>query len=150
MVFTIQPVTLDDVRPLRDQILRAGLPAPGGEYRGDRNADTLHLGAFSSGKLIAVSTILRQAPDDVSNAHAWRLRGMAVDAAWRGHGVGAALATKCIEHAIAAAGHMVWCTARESAFDFYRRLGFELAGELFSRPEIVGERYARMEKPLPR
>jgi ribosomal protein S18 acetylase RimI-like enzyme len=69
---------------------------------------------------------------------------MAVSANWRGHGVGTALAEECIDRAKLAAGRMVWCSARESAFGFYRGIGFELVGELYDRADIIGERYARM------
>ena len=73
---------------------------------------------------------------------------MAVNANWRGHGIGAALAEKCIAHAKLAAGRVVWCSARESAFDFYRSIGFELVGESYNRADITGERYARMARYL--
>jgi ribosomal protein S18 acetylase RimI-like enzyme len=73
---------------------------------------------------------------------------MALNANWRGRGIGTALAEKCIDHAKLAAGRMVWCSARESAFGFYRSIGFELVGELYNRADITGERYARMARYL--
>ncbi|MFM0179452.1 GNAT family N-acetyltransferase [Paraburkholderia aspalathi] len=144
----IAPVTLAEVLRLRDRILRANLSAGGSELRSDRNADTLHLGALAGNELIGVSTIAREDPASVQSGDVWRLCGMAVNANWRGHGVGTALAEKCVDHAKLAVGHMVWCSARESAFDFYRSIGFELVGELYNRVDITGERYARMVRYL--
>jgi ribosomal protein S18 acetylase RimI-like enzyme len=43
---------------------------------------------------------------------------------------------------------MVWCSARESAFGFYRSIGFELLGEFYDRADFIGERYARMVRDL--
>lgn len=144
----ITPVTIAEVLPLRDRMLRANLPAGDSELRSDRNADTLHLGARSGNELIGISTIAREDPAGVKSKDVWRLCGMAVNANLRGHGIGAALAEKCIDHAKLAGGCMVWCSARESAFGFYRSIGFELVGELYSRAEIAGERFARMARYL--
>lgn len=144
----ITPVTLAEVLPLRDQIFRANLPAGDSELRSDRNADTLHLGARLGNELIGISTIAREDVTSVQSKDVWRLCGMAVNANWRGHGVGAALAEKSIDHAKLAGGCMVWCSARESAFGFYRSMGFELVGELYNRAEITGERFARMARYL--
>jgi ribosomal protein S18 acetylase RimI-like enzyme len=56
--------------------------------------------------------------------------------------------TSAYDHAKLAAGRMVWCSARESAFGFYRSIGFELLGELYDRADFIGERYARMVRDL--
>jgi ribosomal protein S18 acetylase RimI-like enzyme len=120
------------VLPLRDRVLRANLPAGGSELRSDRNAGTLHLGAFSGNELIGISTIAQEDPTSEQSKNLWRLCGMAVNAYWRGHGIGTALAEKCIDHSKLAGGCMVWCSARESAFGFYRSIGFELVGELYT------------------
>lgn len=144
----IAPVTLAEVLCLRDRILRANLPVGGSELRSDRNADTLHFGALAGNELIGISTIARENPGSVQSGDVWRLCGMAVNANWRGRGVGTVLARKCIDHAELALGRMVWCSARESAFAFYRSIGFELVGELYNRADITGERYARMIRYL--
>ncbi|MFM0729698.1 GNAT family N-acetyltransferase [Paraburkholderia sediminicola] len=144
----IKPVTIAEVLPLRDRLLRASLPAGGSELRSDRNADTLHLGAIFGDELVGISTIAREAPPNDQSKDVWRLCGMAVSANWRSHGVGSALAAACIDYAKLAAGRMVWCSARESAFGFYRSIGFDLIGELYNRADITGERYARMARYL--
>ena len=132
----------------RDQILRANLPAGGSELRSDRNADTLHLCALAGNELVGIATIAREDLTCEQSDDVWRLCGMAVDAGWRGQGVGTALAERCIDHAKLAAGRMVWCSARESAFGFYRSIGLELLGELYDRADCIGERYARMVRDL--
>ncbi|MDP9651486.1 GNAT family N-acetyltransferase [Paraburkholderia caledonica] len=143
--FEIVFVTAAEVLPLRDRVLRADRPAGASELRCDRNANTLHLGAVVGNELVGVGTIAMEDPPGVGIGDAWRLCGMAVLAGWRGQGIGKALAEKCIDHAKLATGRIVWCSARESAFEFYRRIGFVLVGDLFTRPETIGERYARME-----
>ncbi|WP_429449858.1 GNAT family N-acetyltransferase [Paraburkholderia sp. 40] len=139
-------VTLAEVLLLRERVLHADSPAGRSELRSDRKADTLHLGAFLGNELIGVSTIARANPVPELT---WRLCEMAIRAGWRGHGIGTALAEKCIDHAKLAAGRMVWCSARESAFGFYRSIGFERVGELFSRADTIDERYGRRVPYLP-
>ncbi|ESS40896.1 acetyltransferase (GNAT) family protein [Burkholderia cenocepacia] len=58
------------------------------------------------------------------NAEAWRLRGMAVHPSVRGLGFGRLLVNLSIRHVREQRGTLLWCTARESAYQFYEMLGF--------------------------
>jgi ribosomal protein S18 acetylase RimI-like enzyme len=133
---------------LRDEVLRAGLPA-GSIYHADIATDTLHVGAVCDASLVAVATVCRELLAEQPERQAWRLRGMAVLPVWRGRGLGTQLAGACIDHTIAHGGGLIWCTAREAAFPFYRALGFEVLGQLFTRSEYEHEQFAKMVRDRP-
>lgn len=71
-------------------------------------------------------------PDGLGPGMGWRLRGVAVEPAWRKRGVGRAL----VDHAASAArsGDVVWVNARIGARRFYERLGFDAYGDYWDDP----------------
>ncbi|WP_241759439.1 GNAT family N-acetyltransferase [Pyxidicoccus parkwayensis] len=106
-------------------------------YPGDEDVDTVHLGAYTSGRLVGVASLYREPPpDSLRTTTAWRLRGMAVDKTLQGSGFGAALLRACLEHALQQGGTQVWCNARATAMGFYRSLGFSQKGDPFELPGI--------------
>lgn len=106
-------------------------------YPGDEDADTLHLGLYTLGRLVGVASLYREPPPDALKATtAWRLRGMAVEHTLQGKGHGAALLRACLEHAEHQGGSQVWCNARTTASGFYRSLGFAQKGDEFELPGI--------------
>ena len=69
------------------------------------------------------------------NRNQWRIRGMAVDEAFRGQRVGIKLVDQVILDLKSKKAESVWCNARVSALGFYEKMGFKKEGELF---EITG------------
>lgn len=66
----------------------------------------------------------------------WHLRGMATLDEVRGTGAGSALLRTALTHAVLAGAGAVWCKARTSVADFYRKHGFQTLGEEFEIPGI--------------
>ena len=56
---------------------------------------------------------------------------MAVSAAHRGLGLGAAMIVAGLDHARRIGAQLVWANARDSALDFYVATGFAIVGEGF-------------------
>jgi predicted GNAT family N-acyltransferase len=137
-----------DTRALRDAVLRPELP-PGSIYPGDDAADTLHLGAFVEGALVAVATLCREPMPGEQSTTSWRLRGMATLAQYRGRGLGQELAQRCIAYAAEQEGTAVWCTSRIATVPFYQVLGFVECGEPFRLPQYSDAVYIRMTRSLP-
>jgi GNAT superfamily N-acetyltransferase len=132
VVIEIRPVTAEEVRPIRRRVLRAGLPRPNVRFEGDDAGDTLHVGAFLEGRLVAAATVARRPPpDDPSTDTAWQVRGMATEPAMRGRGLGGELLERCIRHVERLGGVVVWCNARIRAVPFYERHGFVRRGDVF-------------------
>jgi GNAT superfamily N-acetyltransferase len=131
----IRPVAVEEVRPLRQAILRPHLPPEHSVYAGDEAAEALHVGAFVEGRLVGVASALHEARPGEDDAGAWRLRGVAVLEPFRGHGVGRRLVEACVAHARAQGGTRLWFNAAARARVFYERMGFKVEGEELVSPE---------------
>ena len=81
--------------------------------------------------MIAASTWTPRPFPDRPDEPAVQLRGMAVSAAHRGRGLGAAMIAAGLEDARRRGAVLVWANARDSALDFYVANGFAVVGDGF-------------------
>jgi GNAT superfamily N-acetyltransferase len=132
----VGPAPIEDVRVLRQRLLRPHQRADELKYEGDDHPDTLHAGAFLDDRLVAIATIAPDASGEAPGPGAWRLRGMAIIEELRGAGLGRAVLERCLDHARERGARVVWCNARTGAIGFYERLGFEVVSEVFDVPVI--------------
>jgi GNAT superfamily N-acetyltransferase len=160
----ITRITAAQTYPLRQSVLRAGLPAEACVFEADEAPTTTHLGAWRGERLIGIATLMREpipsgadgradpdaseiqeARDRSGTTHdlptqqmrdypAVRLRGMAVSPDARGKGVGAALLHACFDYARRSGAHLLWCNARTPAKRFYERHGLAAVGDPFNIP----------------
>jgi GNAT superfamily N-acetyltransferase len=135
MNLIVRPIPVERARPLRNAVLRPGLPPETSVYPGDQAGDTFHAGAFLGNELVGIASVFRQPPPFEQKANGWRLRGMAVTQVPRRLGVGKALVEACLAHIAQQGGALLWCNARTSALPFYQSLGFRTHGEQFDVPE---------------
>ena len=142
----IRRIAAPDTSALRDAILRPSLAPGGSVYPGDEAADTLNLGAFVEGELVAVATLCREPMPGEQSTTSWRLRGMATVPEYRGRGLGKELAQRCIAYAAEQEGTVVWCTSRITTAPFYQALGFVEHGEPFRLPQYSDAVYIRMTR----
>ena len=136
----VAPVLATQTHALRHSVLRPHQRLDEMVYEGDTLESTLHLGAFcgfaTSRRLVGVVT-LSVAPmpgDPEPGDH--RLRGMAVEPAVQGRGLGGRLLGEALDGVARRGGRRVWCNARVSATGFYRRHGFVPRGDAFDLPGI--------------
>ncbi len=134
--FTVRPIQTESDRmgqiDLRYRVLREplGLPKSAATFTGDDALDALHLVAVAeSGAVIGCVTILSDGQD------ALQLRGMAVDEAYQGHGVGRAILEAVYTDA-KARQKSLWCNARVAVEEFYSRCGWVSEGEVFDVPGV--------------
>ena len=107
---------------------------------GDEVDGTFHLGVDDGGTLVAVATFV---PTD----EGVQLRGMAVEPAVRGRGVGRLLVEAALERLRDAGVERLWCNARDDAVPFYERLGFRVTGDGFVHAES-GIPHHRMDRDV--
>jgi 7-cyano-7-deazaguanine synthase len=125
------------VHPVRHRNLRADQPFERAIYADiDDLPTTKHWVARLEGEIIGCATLLTDSAHGVD----CRVRGMAVDEALRGQGIGVPLLRACMEEA-GLRGTGIWCNARTTAVPFYARCGFRRTGEEFDMPDI-GPHYA--------
>ena len=119
---------------LRHRILRADLPRAAAIFAGDDDAGTVHyaLRTPTDDRVIACGTFMREPYD---GQPAWRLRGMAVDAAAQRAGLGSSLLAGA-ERDLLAIGYsrLLWCNARSPAIGFYERAGWHVVSDEFDIP----------------
>ncbi|RME71184.1 MAG: GNAT family N-acetyltransferase [Planctomycetota bacterium] len=131
------------VLALRARVLRPARPLEAARFAGDDDPRTLHLGVLGAdGEPVAVATLLCEPlPDEAQRSECagrgwWRLRGMAVEPALRGRGLGRRLLAVCEREAAARGAHAVWCNARRTAIGFYERCGWRCVSAPFEIPGI--------------
>lgn len=128
----IRPMTFLEVRPLRLEVLRAGMVNQTVHFDGDDDPTTIHLGAFDQDQNnVGVSTWM-QRPFPLAEEHkALQLRGMATAVNVQGQGIGALLLVAGQSHGREIGAHLIWANARDAALNFYNRHGYSTVGEGF-------------------
>ena len=125
------PVTA--ILGLRHRILRPGLPAFTAEFPGDADPDTLHFAATIDQEIVSCLSLYTSAWE---KSGAWQLRGMATDTAFQRQGLGRRLLDYAVAEAVVIQPSWpIWCNARISAIDFYRKANWTVESEEF---EIEG------------
>jgi GNAT superfamily N-acetyltransferase len=140
------PVSASVVRPLRAAILRPGQTPEQLVYRGDEDPGSRHLAVHLEGQLIGIASVMADGYPPDPRAGDWRIRGMAVEQAHRGRGIGSALLEACEAHARSRGATRLWCNARVDARNLYGYAGMGVEGEEFEIPGIG--RHLLMSKPL--
>jgi GNAT superfamily N-acetyltransferase len=123
--------------PLRQRVLRPHQTIDELRAPTDDDPDTGTYVAVAGADVVCTASVRREAPPWApEDSSAWRLRGMATDADWRGRGIGARVLDTIVQHVRDRGGGRLWCTARVPAVGFYTRAGFRTRGEEFVEPMI--------------
>ena len=128
---TVVEISAEDAHDLRRRVLREGTPSDVVRFEQDAWPTTFHLGARDAdGALVGIATFF-PSPTPWRDGKAVQLRGMAVEAAHQGAGIGRQLLDEAMERLRNAGFEVLWANARDTALPFYRRLGMEVVGEGF-------------------
>lgn len=133
-VTVVEQVRPELTYPLRQRILRPGLPPEQSLFPGDRERSSGHFAAYVDDRAVGVASVFEEPEDDGPGL--WRLRGMAVDPEHRGAGVGLALLQRVRDFVTRSGGGVLWCNARVSAEGFYRTAGFSTVSQPWDEPGI--------------
>jgi ribosomal protein S18 acetylase RimI-like enzyme len=136
LMWDVEAVDAEAVRPLRREVLRPGQPAEHLVYDGDESPETLHAAVVQEGRIVGVVSIMRDGHPRTPRPGDWRIRGMASSPSRRGEGIGTALLDRCLAHAREHGGRRIWCNARVHARTLYERAGFIVEGERYEIPTI--------------
>ena len=132
----IKFLTAEQVLPLRAQVLRPGQPVTKAVMLQDGDATTFHLGLFSGDEIVCVATFHEDKKVNLASRIPYRLRGMATASHYQGRGAGKQILQAGVQELMKRNCDLVWCHAREKAFNFYEKCGFAFLGEMFDIPEI--------------
>jgi GNAT superfamily N-acetyltransferase len=128
----VHDIELAATKDLRSRVLRNHLPGAPAHASSDDLPDTWHLGAFRGDRLVGVVTVFPEAAPGHPGAPAQRFRFMAVEPSEQGGGAGTALMSEVMARARARGDQLLWANGRDTALDFYVRLGFEVVGDSFT------------------
>ena len=105
-----------EVRPLRLEVLRAGMVNQTVHFDGDDDPTTIHLGAFDQDQNnVGVSTWMQRPFPLAEELKALQLRGMATAVNVQGQGIGALLLVAGQSHGREIGAHLIWANARDAA-----------------------------------
>ena len=132
----IRPITAAETLPLRLSVLRPGRPVESAHFAGDDSSGTRHFGAFREGRLLGIASLYAVEMPEHRGVPSFQLRGMATVPEARGAGLGRALVRACVQFARENGARLLWCNARTSASEFYKKLGFQIVGSEFDIPDV--------------
>ncbi|MEJ5992811.1 GNAT family N-acetyltransferase [Pedobacter sp. Du54] len=132
-------ISAQETLDLRSKILRNGLSLADCIFPTDQIEGAFHLGCFVDELLVSVASFFPNHYQDRKGL-GYQLRGMATAKAFAGKGYGAELIDFAIIQLNAAKANYLWCNARSSAIEFYKKKGFELSSDEFEI-EGVGPHY---------
>lgn len=124
---------LTEILDLRKAVLRAGMPDVSAEFPGDNDPRVRHFAAIHEGRAVGCLTLI---PSTFEGKAAWQLRGMAVDPAFQGAGLGHRLLVLAVTTMAQDAATVWWCNARVSAVGFYQKHGWKIVSEVYEIPPI--------------
>ena len=132
MTLAVEEVRADETWPLRRRVLRAERPDATERFTEDEGPSSLHLAVRDgNAQVVGVATFFPSPTVWRPGVPAWQLRGMAVDPAWQGSGVGRQIMDAAVPRLRAAGAAVVWANVRDSAMGFYQRLGWQVVDDGF-------------------
>lgn len=133
----IRVVQAEDLRPLRNDVLRPGLPYETTRFDGDDDSTTIHIAAYDkNNKVVGIGSLLKNAWSGAPDKSAYQLRGMAVAKSLQGTGAGKAVLDAVERKALDMNATLIWCNARKSASGFYAKSGWQIVSDEFDVPTI--------------
>ncbi len=136
----IHKVNAEIIRPLRHSELRKGEDFSTTSYLRDDDNKTFHMACVKADKIVACATFYPEPSKKAKAANAYRLRGMATESYFQRRGYATDLMSVSFQELKIRNCDMLWCNARLVAVDFYKSMGFKIAGDLFEI-EGIGPHY---------
>jgi len=132
----IKSISVEQTYPLRNLVLRPGLPVESCHLDRDKDPQSFHLGFFKDNEIVGIISFMKESFPDFDSKQQYRLRAMATHPDFRNQGIGSQLNQAGETLLIEKKCTLVWCHAREAAYDFYGKCGYQAHGEVFHIPNI--------------
>ncbi len=130
-MFTVREIEKEDTYEIRHKILRPHQPFDMVKYDTDEYPGAFHLGVFDGDQLICIVSFCLEQFSKTDPSERYRLRAMATLKEYRKMGAGR-LAVSFAEKVLTEKGYdFLWCKARTSALEYYKKLGFNQHGDVF-------------------
>ena len=139
----ISELKAEDTYSIRKAVLREGMSLSY-EMAGDHDDDTLHLGLFYNDHLVCIGSFMKASKSDFKGLQ-YQLRGMATEKGSQGKGYGKKLLASAEQILKDKNVDVLWCNARVVATNFYRKLGYQVIGDVFEVDQ-VGPHFVMFKK----
>lgn len=136
LMYSVKQISSQETYPVRQPVLRPGKPIESCIFPGDDLPSTTHFGVFDNNNLIGIASLFRSTSPDIKGSTQYQLRGMAVLATHQKKGLGDMLLSAAEKHAANLNADVIWFNAREVAVGFYKKAGYEIAGDIFTIPDV--------------
>lgn len=139
----LKEIKAEDTYAIRKAVLRKNMTLSH-EMPGDHDPDSVHLGVYDENKLLCTGSFMKNNRDEFTG-HQYQLRGMATAEGSQRKGYGRILLEKAEDFFKVRGIDLIWCNARVSALEFYKKSGYETIGEVFVVPQI-GPHYVMFKR----
>lgn len=133
-MLSIRKIKPEETLTIRQKILRPHLSLEECVYDIDYLEDSFHIGAYSGDKLICIGSFSKEEDKDLPKPKQYRLRGMATLEEFRKLGGGKKVIAYAEEILRERDIDILWCHGRTGVQGYYKKIGFEPFGEVFSYP----------------
>ncbi|MFE6138983.1 GNAT family N-acetyltransferase [Bacillus sp. NPDC057893] len=130
-MITVKQIDASETYLFRQTILRPNQSLEDCKYDSDYKTDAFHLGAFLHDELVSIASFSKEIHPDLQAGTHYRLRGMATLPNFRNQHAGTSLIRKAEQVLQEREANILWCNARITVADYYKRLGFHEHGEIF-------------------
>ncbi len=131
----IRFATLEEVLPIRIEVLRNGKLEPTAHHSEDPLPETFHVAFLENQQVIGIASFHPVALTEYKGL-GYQLRGMAVKNHVQKKGIGKQILIFGEEELKKRNVNYVWCNAREKAFPFYEKMNYQFISEMFEVPMI--------------
>lgn len=136
----IKQITSAETYPVRQPVLRPGLPIASCVFPGDDLNSTVHFGIYENDSLTGIVSVFENSNALFTEEHQFQIRGMAILPEHQKKGLGEKLLQQAESYVKDKNGQLLWFNAREIAVGFYKKSGYHINGNPFDI-EGVGVHY---------
>lgn len=131
----IRMAQLEEIIPLRIEILRNGKLKPPAHNPEDLLEGTFHVCYLYNENIIGIASFHPVSLNGHSG-NGYQLRGMAVKTEFQNQGIGKKILIFGENELKKRGIEYIWCNARERAFPFYEKMGYHYISDFFEIPLI--------------
>jgi len=132
----VKRISVEQTWPIRNEILRPGLPLEMCQFEEDKLPGATHFGSYLENDLTGIISAYQINPTHIPEGSCWQFRAMATRENVRGSGHGKALIGAMEAYLCKQGAELSWCNARDTAIGFYQKLGYAPVGEMFDIPGV--------------
>ena len=136
----IKKISAEKTQAIRHLMLRQGRLIEDCVFVGDKDPQTIHLGAFTENKLVGVLSAYQKNTSAFDVKESYQIRGVAVLTTAHRKGIGRALMAHIEQILQQRKIDLIWLNARITAVDFYTALAYQQKGNAFEI-EGIGTHY---------